>query len=151
MVVTFCGHSSFQGSETYEKEVLEILEEKIGEQAADLYLGGYGEFDRFAYTCCKKYKKTHKNVSLIFVTPYLTVSYQQNKLRDKQEQYDSILYPEIETKPPRLAILYRNRFMIEKADLVIAFVEHSFGGAYQTYQYAIRKKKPIINLSKKEF
>ena len=96
MIVTFCGHTQFSKSEEYEQQILAFLEEKVGDQPADMYLGGYGSFDSFAYDCCKKYKETHPNVSLVFVTPYLTIDYQKNHLDYQKTRYDSILYPEIE-------------------------------------------------------
>ena len=50
--------------------------------------------------------------------------------------------------PKRYAILKRNEYMIERADVVIAFVNRNFGGAYKSYDYAKRKNKKIYNLAK---
>ncbi len=147
MIVTFCGHADFSKSKEYEQKLLSFLEERVGERAADMYLGGYGNFDSFAYDCCKKYKETHPSVSVVFVTPYMTVEYQRNYLRYQEKRYDSILYSEIESKPKRYAIIYQNRYMVEKADCVVAYVEQAWGGAYTTYQYAQRKGKEILNLA----
>ena len=150
MIVAFCGHAQFSKSEKYEKKLLAFLEEKVGDQPADMYLGGYGDFDSFAYDCCKKYKVTHPNISLIFVTPYLTIEYQKNHLDYQMTKYDSILYPEIEDKPKRYAITYRNKYMVEKAYFVVTYVSHNWGGAYTTYKHAERKSKEIFNLAKFE-
>lgn len=147
MVITFCGHSRFQKTEEYEQKLLTLLEKIVGEQPADMYLGGYGEFDAFAYDCCKKYKQTHPNVALIFITPYLTEEYQKNHLCYQKERYDAIVYPEIEDKPLRLAIVYRNRWMVEKADYVICGVNHAWGGAFHTYRYAKKKEKKTVNIT----
>ena len=65
--------------------------------------------------------------------------------------YDSIIYPEIENKPKRYAITYCNRYMVEKADFVVAYITHDWGGAYKTYKYAKQKKKEILNISGEEF
>ena len=116
-----------------------------------MYLGGYGGFDNFAYDCCKKFKETHNNIPLIFVTPYLTVEYQKDHLNHQKTRYDVIIYPEIENKPPRYAITYRNKYMVEKADFVVAYMTHDWSGAYKTYQYANLKKKPIFNISGERF
>ena len=148
MIVTFCGHAHFSKSEEYEQKILSFLEEKVGDQPADMYLGGYGDFDSFAYDCCKKYKETHPNVLLLFITPYMTVEYQQNHLEYQKTRYDDIIYPEIEDKLPRFAISYRNKWMVEKADYVVAYVDHDWGGAYTTYKHAKRKGKFIFNLGK---
>ena len=62
-------------------------------------------------------------------------------------EYDGIVYPPLENVPPRYAILHRNRYMVERADLVIACITRSRGGAYQTYLHARRKGKTMINLA----
>ena len=46
----------------------------------------------------------------------------------------------------RYAISKRNQWMVDKSDLVIAHVDHDWGGAAKTLEYAIRKKKSYINL-----
>lgn len=146
MIVTFCGHSKFLSNKEYEKRIIDFLEETVGDISADMYLGGYGEFDEFAYRCCKKYKDTHPNISLIFITPYITVEYQKNHLDAYKKKYDAIIYPEIEDKPLKYAISYRNKWMVEKADYIVCGILYEFGGAYKTYQHAKRKNKKIINI-----
>ena len=146
MIITFCGHACFVGSEEYEKKILALLEETAGDNPADMFLGGYGGFDSFAYNVCKKYKASHPSVSLIFVTPYITEQYQKNHLEFIKNMYDDIIYPEIENKPKRFAVFYRNRYMVDRADFVIAYVNRSYGGAYDTYKYASGKGKIIFNL-----
>ena len=146
MVVTFCGHSSFIETKEYEKRIISLLQQLVGDKSADIYLGGYGNFDSFAYECCKKYKITHQNISILFITPYITESYQKNHLEYLKEKYDEIIYPGIEKTPLRFAITYRNKWMVDKADSVICYISQSFGGAYKTYQYAVRKKKAIYNI-----
>ena len=148
MIITFCGHAKFHKTEECEQKLLAFLEAKVGERSADIYLGGYGDFDEFAYICCKKYQKTHPNVSLLFITPYMTATYQQNYLKYQKTRYDGIIYPEIETVPPRFAISKRNQWMVEKADCVAVYIDHDWGGAYATYQYAKRKGKSIFHLGK---
>ena len=63
------------------------------------------------------------------------------------KSFDSIIYPEIEKTPPRFAILKRNFWMINKADLVIAYVKHSWGGAAKSFNYAKKLNKKFINLA----
>lgn len=140
MIVTFCGHSHFFSTTEYKNKLISILEKKIGDSSAELYLGGYGEFDSFCYACCKEYQQDHPLVRLVYVTPYLKIDpiYEKN--------YDSVIYPALEDKPKRYAISYRNKYMVEKADLIIAYINHDWGGAYKTYEYAMRKNKRIINL-----
>lgn len=149
MIITFCGHSQYTESEEDEAKILSILSEKIGDRPAELYLGGYGDFDEFARKCGKKYQKTHPDTKLILVTPYITVEYQKNHLDGQKDRYDAILYPPIEKAPLKFAISYRNKWMVEKSDCIIACISHTWGGAYQTYLYAQCKKKPLFNISRK--
>ena len=93
-----------------------------------------------------KYKKLHPNVSLVFISPYLTIQYQRNQLKSNESLYDFIIYPELENKPPRFAIVYRNKWTVDAADLVISGINHQWGGAYKTFAYAKRKGKPIFNI-----
>ena len=150
MVVTFCGHRNFMGTKEDEEKIMGILRDTVGKRSALMYLGGYGRFDGFAYDCCRKYKKWNAKVKLIFVTPYLTTSYQKNCLEYQKSRYDEILYPNLENVPAKFSISYRNKYMIDKADVVIAYVNRDWGGAYQTYKYAQRKNKKIYNLAKME-
>ena len=43
----------------------------------------------------------------------------------------------------------RNREMVDRADLVICYIEHKEGGAYKTVQYALMMGKTVINLTTK--
>ncbi len=151
MIIKFFGHSLFKTTAKYRQKILDFLYKQVGNAPADMYLGGYGEFDGFAYECCKKYKETHPNVSLAFITPYLTDSYQKNRLIYEKRRYDEIIYPEIEDKPLKFAIVYRNSWMVEKADLVVCGINHRSGGAYKTYQFAKQKGKRIFNVTDIDF
>lgn len=148
MIITFCGHSDFCATQEYEEQMRSFFEETVGDQRAALYLGGYGGFDQFAYRCGKEYQKSHPNVELVFVTPYLD---ERHHLSDHAQHYDAIVYPELEQVPPRFAIVHRNRWMVGRADWVVAYVTRQFGGAYQTYRYSKQKKKNIYLLSEKSF
>lgn len=147
MVISFCGHRDFIKTEKVVEQLFLILEEVVGENSVLFYLGGYGGFDNFAYECCKKYKSAHANVKLVFVTPYLTESYQKNRLQGIKDNFDDIIYPELEKRLPRLAVLFRNYYMVEAADYVVAYVNRDWGGAYKTLEYAKKLGKKIINLA----
>jgi hypothetical protein len=61
--------------------------------------------------------------------------------------YDEFLYPPLEDVPLRFAITKRNEWMISQADTIIAFVNHTYGGAYKSLLYARRKNKSIISIT----
>ncbi len=151
MTVAFFGHSNFLKSVENEGRILDVLESSVGDEPSVAYLGGYGDFDDLAYECCKKYKKSHPRLSVVFVTPYITEEYQKNHLEYIKNRYDGIVYPEIEDKPLKFAIVYRNRWMVEKADIVICGVLCECGGAYKAYRYAKSNRKTVINITDKDF
>ena len=146
MIITFCGHSQFLRKPEYEEMLLNYLEKTVGDKCASVYLGKHGQFDAFSYHCCKKYKKTHPNVSLVFVTPYLPRISPPSIKEALADGFDEILYPGLENVPPKLAILYRNRYMVDQADVIVTYITHPWGGAYTTYLYAVKKGKPIFHL-----
>ena len=59
-----------------------------------------------------------------------------------------MILPEcIERMHPKAAIVKRNQWMIEQADLVILYAERKEGGAYTAQKYAEGLEKKIINLA----
>ena len=150
MIVVFFGHRDFIANDEHREKIISILHDFVGDSAVEFYLGGYGHFDDFAYRCCTSFAKNHENTSLVFVTPYITEEYQRNYLTEVTNKYHSIIYPDIENVPKRFAITYRNRYMVEKADLIICYVKREYGGAFQAIKYAERKGKRIINIAERK-
>ena len=85
-------------------------------------------------------KEERPNSEVAFVTPYI-------KKLVKSNLYDTIIYPTLENVLPKYAINKRNEWMVDRADLIIAYVKHTYGGAYKSFLYAMRRKKHIINLA----
>ena len=139
MIVTFCGHSMVTGKEKLSKKLSETIEELINGGADTFYLGGYGDFDILAAREVKRSAMKHANIVSILVLPYLDHKY-------NKELYDETVYPDLESIPKRFAILKRNRWMIDNADIVVSYVEHDYGGAAKTLEYAKKRGKRVINL-----
>ncbi len=146
MKVTFCGHSVLPkdfDKELMMRKVFNLLDTLSIKGGIECYLGGYGEFDEFMLKCCNNYASTHMNIKTIFVTPYIDEVY---LARIKNFNYDEIVYPDIENIPKRYAITYRNRYMMDIADIVVSYVRYDWGGANKTLKYAKEHNKQIINL-----
>lgn len=77
------------------------------------------------------------SIESILVLPYL-----DREVED--DLYDGTIYPPLETVPKRLAIIKRNEWMVDHADVIVAYVLHDWGGANAMLRYAIRKGKEII-------
>lgn len=43
-----------------------------------------------------------------------------------------------------------NRLYLDRSDLVICYVDHQSGGAFQTMQYAMKCGKKVINLAEED-
>lgn len=148
MRISFTGHSSILSGERVKEIVKEQLRENItASEHIICYLGGYGDFDECCALACRELKKEYPTIKLIYVAPYLTLS-EQKKIKQMERAgfYDASIYPPIENTPNKFAIIKRNEWMIENADLVIAYVNRSYGGAYKALEIAKRKKKRIINI-----
>ncbi len=152
MIITFVGHGKMHIDIELTEKLVSIIKDNIqGKDSISFYCGGYGDFDNHCATICRKLKPYISQCEIVFITPYISFT-QQEKMKYLIETnlYDSIIYPPIEHIPPRFAILKRNEWIVSKADLIIAYVCRTYGGAYKTLEYARRKNKTIINLAEKE-
>lgn len=137
MNVTFCGHAQIWQSEEVERWLFNVTQRLIQQGATTFYLGGYGAFDSLAASVLREQKKRYPYIELVLVLAYLNTG-------RGTSGYDSTVYPPLETVPRRFAISHRNRWMVEVADVVVAYVLHDWGGAATTLQYAKRKAKRSI-------
>ena len=137
-VVTFCGHRDFYGDDAVKRWLRDTVEKLIRRGSDDFLLGGYGGFDACAASVVWELKKQYPAIRSTLVLPYLD-------RRVDATKYDATLYPSLEKVPRRFAISKRNEYMVNEADIVVAYVTHDWGGAATTLAYAKRKKKEIIN------
>ena len=146
MIITFCGHSNYSFDDTVKEKLRDLLLQNIRKNpTCKFYLGGYGNFDSLCLTILKEIKADFPHIELLFITPYLNKEY--SKLETAKLYYDGIIYPPLENVPPRFCISRRNEWMVDEANLVIAFVKYSWGGAAKTLEYAKRKKVGFFNLA----
>lgn len=135
--VTFCGHSDMSHPEEVRVWLYDTVEKLIQLDADMFLLGGYGAFDRMAASVVWDLKQKYPQIQSILVKPYLDREMDESKC-------DWTVYPSLENVPRRYAITYSNRYMVDEADWVVAYVLHSWGGAAQTLEYANQKKKSIV-------
>ena len=139
MICTFFGHSDAPEAvkPALKAAIIELIEK---ENVTGFYVGNHGNFDRMTISILSELAQTR---SIRF---YVVLAYQPTE-KDADYLTHTVLPDGIETVPPRFAINYRNRFMIENADFVITYVTHSWGGAAKFKQTAEKKQKRIIELS----
>ena len=139
MIITFCGHSKLYNSDIIKERLIRELRSILVQGTHKFYLGGYGDFDLLAANVLHELKPEYPEVESILILPY------PDRPVDA-DLYDSAIYPPLENVPKRYAISRRNKWMVEQADMVIACVDHDWGGASKTLEYAVKKGLRIINL-----
>lgn len=134
---TFFGHRDAPpGIKASLRQVLSDLIERQG--VKQFYVGNQGSFDTMARNLLAEFEQTH-GISYEIVLAYLPI--QEDPLCDA----DHTLLPEgIETVPPRFAIEYRNKWMIDHSDIVVTYVHRSFGGAAKFKELAEKRNKVVI-------
>ena len=145
----FAGHRQIFEPNIGEK-VKKALEKLIETESRAVFLNGkMGRFDEVCAGAVRTMKEKHpdKEIRSCLVLPYYS-----NRLNTEksyyQTFYDEILLPEeVEYTYYKAAITKRNRWMVDHADLILAYIDHDYGGAYQTYRYAQKKSVPIINIA----
>lgn len=136
---TFFGHRDCPTS--VKAGLYEAIERLICDQQVDtFYVGTQGSFDRMAYGALAELRQRYSHIKVYRVLAYIP------KPGDT-DTADTIVPEGIENTHPRYAIVNRNNWMIDRSDYVIAYVTHSFGGAYQAVERAKKKRKMIIAVS----
>ena len=113
----------------------------------EFLVGRDGEFDQIVASTVRRCKRSVRddNSALVLVLPYATAEYQNNE-QSFHEYYDEVeICGEAAERHFKSAHQTRNRSMVDRSDLVVFFVEHNSGGAFQTMQYAKKVNANIVN------
>lgn len=138
MKCAFFGHRDAPSElrDTLRETVVKLVEER---DVTEFYMGNNGNFDRMALSVLKELSEMYPQINYYVVYAYIP--------QKDGENFTHTLYPEgIETVPRRFAIDHRNRWMVGQADIVVAYVRHSYGGAAKFVDMAERRGKDIIDL-----
>ena len=140
MICTFFGHRDAPPKikPALRQVLLDLIERQRVQQ---FYVGNHGSFDAMACSLLAELEQSH-GIRYEIVLAYLP--------REKAPLYDSdhTLLPEgIETVPPRFAIEYCNKWMIDYSDIVVTYVTRNFGGAAKFRDLAKKKGKTVIDLN----
>ena len=137
--VSFFGHRLIPDFSTVEKRAEDLIRKLLLEKEyVEFLVGRDGDFDQIISSAVKRLKRLVRddNSSLVWILPYPTA-----ELRDNMENFEAY-YDEVEIcgssarSHPKGAFQIRNRQMVKRSDLVVFYVDHTGGGAYQTMRYA---------------
>ena len=139
MICTFFGHKDTpkEIEPTLRSTLIDLIENK---NVTVFYVGNNGNFDTMVRRQLEDLSQTYP-IAYSVVLAYLPTK------KSEYDDYTNTILPEgIETAPKRFAISWRNKWMIEQADIVVTYVTHSFGGAAQFKELAERQGKTVIEL-----
>ena len=151
--VSFFGHRYINNFRFIDDRLESLLIKLLKDhEYVDFLVGRNGDFDQLVSSTIKRVKREFRddNCSHILVLPYNSAEFQNNE-ESFAEYYDEIeICPESHAAHFKAAIQTRNRAMIDRSDLVICYIDHNSGGAYQSVQYALKQGKEVINLADEE-
>lgn len=148
--VAFFGHryidNLFKVEELLEEQIRKLINEK---EYVDFLVGRNGDFDQCVSSTVLRVRKNVRddNSSLILVLPYPTAEYLNNETYFHDYYSDVDISYAASKAHPKSAIQIRNREMVDRADLIICFVERNSGGAYKTIEYAKKQNKTVVNIA----
>lgn len=138
MTCTFFGHKDTPSDvrDKLRETIILLIQEK---GVTNFYIGNHGNFDKMVLSVLKELSKLHPEIRYAVVLAYLT--------QQTNEDYFNTVYPEgIESVPKRFAIDFRNKWMVEQSDIVVAYICRSIGGAAKFTDMAKRREKEVINI-----
>ena len=147
MICAFTGHRDL--GENFDYSALETQILKLVESGADTFLCGFAiGFDLTCAECVISLKEKY-NLKLVACIP--CENQQKYFSRENKLRYERAL--ELCDEKITLAPCYfngcmqaRDRFMVDGADIILAYLKKNSGGTYYTVNYAKKKEKEIIFL-----
>lgn len=140
MVCTFFGHKDTpkEIEPTLWSTLIDLIDNK---NVNVFYVGNNGSFDTMVRRQLEDLSQTYP-ITYSVVLAYLPTE------KNKYDNLTNTIYPEgLETVPKRFAISWRNKWMIQQSDIVVTYVTHNFGGAWQFKTVAEQMRKRVIELS----
>ena len=136
---TFFGHRDCP--ETIRPKLRSILKDLITEHNVDMfYVGNQGRFDALVRAELRELLEEYPHIRYAVVLAYMPQ-------KGAEDCSDTMLPEGIEAVHPRYAIFWRNNWMLQQSDYVVAYVTHSWGGAAQFLKIAEKKGIHITNLA----
>ena len=144
------GHSTIEITKNLEDKLFETFENLIDSGYEYFYFGGFGMFDDVCWKIITELKQNYPHIKRIYC---LSDPRHQNPLKRprwmKDEDFEEFIYLDLAFDWWYQRIYFRNVEMINQSDFVIFYVNRTAkSGAYKTFQYAKKIKKPFINLGK---
>ena len=140
----------FIGHREASSEILPALRNAVEQHVVEygvmeFIVGHYGGFDRLAARAVIDAKAQHPEITLSMLIPY----HPAERPVELPLGFDSTFYPPgMEKVPRRLAIIRANRYVVDHADYLIAYVWHPGSNARELVDYARKHEvKQLIGVT----
>ena len=129
-------------------ELIRVITTHVTEhQVGEFIVGAYGGFDHLAARAAAEVKKRYPHIRLVLLQSYHPVV----RSVPLPEAFDEGWYPDgMESVPPRLAIVRANRYAIDCADCIIAYVWQAASNARNQLEYAQKRFALPITLIQRD-
>ena len=144
-----CWHRTPEGlKERIKAEIINLIE---NEDVTEFLVGELGGYEKDAYDTVLEVQKDYPNIRIILVISKITELHEVGECDAQYVQNrkpcDDFIYPDKSaTGYKKLSIVYRNRYIIENTDFIIAYNE-DHGKAYEFCKQARNKGVKIIDLA----
>ena len=164
----FVGHRKVKETDELKHKLSRIIENLIINKKIDTFLfGSKSEFNDLCLNVVTQLKEKYPHIKRIYVRaefPYIDESYRNYLL----ENYEDTYYPENMVNAGKASYVERNCEMIDKSDICVIYYHKNYAppkrknskfdltdyqpksGTKIGYDYALKKKKEIINLAEME-
>lgn len=138
---TFFGHRDCP--DTIKPILQNTLTDLITNHGVEMfYVGHQGQFDALVRSTLQELQQQYPQFNYTVVLAYMPYKAMLD------DEYTNTMLPEgIESVHPRYAISWRNNWMLQQSQFVVAYVTHPWGGAAQYVHKAIKQKKSVFNLA----
>lgn len=138
-VCTFFGHRDCP--ETVKPYLREVLVDLIVNKRVDtFYVGNQGRFDGIVRSVLRELEQEYPEIHYAVVLAYMP-----GKRNEYDDDSDTMLPEGIEIVHPSYAISWRNHWMLKRADYVVTYITHPWGGAAKYAEKAKRAGKTVLN------
>ena len=148
--ISFFGHRRIDNTIEFEKRLEKILIDIVlKKEYVEFLIGRDGDFDIITSSVIKRVIRNygHNNTAFVLVLPYNKAEFFKNE-HSFLNYYDEVeICSESAKAHYKAAFQIRNRNMVDRSDLIVCCIQHNYGGAYKTIEYAMKKDKEIINLA----
>jgi len=159
----FCGHRSIELTTKLKERLIKVIEDLIALKGVKVFLfGSKSEFDDLCYKVVTDLKEKYPHIKRVYVrAAYKDISdrYKSYLLQSFEDTY----YPEFIKNSGRAAYVERNYEMINKSDYCVVYYDENYlppkrynkrnlphsqpkSGTKLAYDYALKKKKEILNV-----